>query len=72
MKTFLQTCLVASAAWAIAASAQSVIKALDQQLSCDPQPIEVRSNDGRLNLSAGALSGVRVGDRLLLVDQTKL
>lgn len=44
-------------------------KALDIQLSCEPNSIEVTQNDaGVLVLNAGGRSGLRVGDKVMLSD----
>ena len=53
---------------AIAQSAQALAAELDRRLSCDPQPVRLQAEEGRLTLAAGDLAGVRVGDRVLLAD----
>lgn len=53
---------------AIARSAQHLADALDHQLACEPQTLRLHTDMGRLLVSAGDLSGLRVGDRLVLAD----
>ncbi|MEY4363192.1 MAG: hypothetical protein RLZZ24_544 [Pseudomonadota bacterium] len=59
-------------AQAIARSVDALVQALDQRLACDPQALSLQNEEGRLVLSAGDMSGLRVGDRVLLTDSRHL
>ena len=62
----------ASMAQAIERSVASVSDALEERFACEPQVLALAQEDGRLVVSAGDLSGLRVGDRVLLTDPRHL
>jgi len=54
---------------AIESNVAQMARDLDRQLACDPQSFVVQQNsDGQLVLRAGRVSGLRVGDKLVLAD----
>ena len=62
----------ASMARAIEQSVTALTQALEERLACDPQVMTLNQEDGRLVVSAGDLSGLRVGDRVVLADPRHL
>lgn len=57
---------------AIARSVAALVAQLEAQLACEPQSFAVELTDGRLTLNAGAVAGLRVGDKLMLADASVL
>lgn len=57
---------------AIARSVAVLVAQLEAQLACEPQSFAVEQTDGRLSLNAGAVAGLRVGDKLMLADASVL
>jgi hypothetical protein len=48
---------------------RNMVKELDRQLACDPQSFAVEKNEeGQLVIHAGRISGLRVGDQIVLAD----
>ena len=62
----------AAMAQAITQSVTTLAQTLDERLACDPQALALHNEDGRLVVNAGDMSGLRVGDRVLLTDPRHL
>lgn len=62
----------AAMADAIERSVAQLSQSLEERLACEPQVLPLAQEEGRLVVSAGDLSGLRVGDRVLLTDPRHL
>lgn len=57
---------------AITRSVRGFAAEVDRRFSCEPQPLPLVVQDGQLTVQAGALAGLKVGDRVLLADARHL
>ena len=59
-------------AQAIERSVAAFSVAMDERFACEPQAMALQTEDGQLVVRAGDMSGLRVGDRVLLTDPRHL